>query len=270
MTHAAVGLLEAVVAAARQASAVRERMRPRVDLERAAAARRPRGEAFGRALAGGPTPRIIAECKRRSPSRGVLRPAYDPAALALAYADAGAVAVSVLTEPTFFDGELEHLRQVRAAVDLPVLRKDFIVTERQILEAREAGADAVLLIVGALGATALVDLMATASAHGLATLVEVHDESETERALGAGARVIGVNNRNLRTLSVDRGVARRLIDMIPDEVTAVAESGLSSRRDLDELQALGYDAFLIGERLMTADDPGQALAALRAGSAGHP
>ena len=147
--------------------------------------------------------RIIAECKRRSPSRGVLRPDYDPVAIAPGYAQAGAAAISVLTEPTFFDGSLEHLHAVRAAVGIPVLRKDFIVSEYQLLEARAAGADAVLLIVAALDPQSLTALHARASTLGLDVLVEVHDADELSLALDAGARIIGVNNRNLRTLEVD-------------------------------------------------------------------
>ena len=169
---------------------------------------------------------MIAECKRRSPSKGILREQYNPADHARAYAQAGAAAISVLTEPTFFDGHPDHLRQVRAAVDIPLLRKDFIVSEYQLLEAAVLGADAALLIVGALTDSELVRLLAAAETLGLATLVEVHDLDEMRRALDAGARIIGVNSRNLRTLTVDLGVLDLIVEQLPDAVTAIAESGI--------------------------------------------
>jgi indole-3-glycerol phosphate synthase len=203
---------------------------------------------------------VIAECKRRSPSRGVLRADYDPAAIASGYAAAGAAAISVLTEPTFFDGSLDHLRAVRHAVDAPLLRKDFIVSEYQLLEARAAGADAALLIVAALTPEALDRLASAAAALGLDTLVEVHDERELDAAIGAGARIIGVNNRNLRTLQVDVHASERLISCIPGDLIAVSESGLKTPEELRRLTALGYRAFLIGERFMTEPDPGASLA----------
>jgi indole-3-glycerol phosphate synthase len=263
MTRVAADWLRAIVAATERTVAARARACSEAELARAAATRQPRGEAFVRALATSPTPRIVAECKRRSPARGVLRGAYDAAALARAYARAGAAAVSVLTEPAFFDGTLDDLRAVRQAVAVPVLRKDFVVSSYQILEARAAGADAVLLIVAALPGERLRSLVAEAREQGLAALVEVHDEDELDRALEAGATVVGVNSRNLHTLEVDLAVVRRLIDAVPDAVVAVAESGLRAAREIAELQALGYDAFLVGERLVTAPDPGAALAALR-------
>jgi indole-3-glycerol phosphate synthase len=225
--------------------------------------RAPRGRAFADALRSAPPPRVIAECKRRSPSRGVLRVQYHPAAHAAAYARAGAVAISVLTEPTFFDGELEHLSAVRRAIDLPLLRKDFIVTEYQLLEAVDAGADAVLLIVAALDDGPLRHLLARASALGLAALVEVHDERELSRALHAGAAIVGVNSRDLRTLAVDPTVLDRIARELPQGITAVAESGIRTTGDLARLGDLGYHAFLVGERLITQDDPGAALQELR-------
>jgi indole-3-glycerol phosphate synthase len=208
---------------------------------------------------------VIAECKRRSPSRGVLRADYDPAAIARGYAAAGAAAISVLTEPTFFDGSLEHLRAVRTVVDVPVLRKDFIVSEYQILEAREAGADAILLIVAALDAGALKSLAARAAAFGMDALVEVHDADELALAIDSGARIVGVNNRNLRTLEVDVKASERVIALMPDDIVAVSESGLRTPDDLVRLRQRGYRAFLIGERLMTVPDPGRALQELLAG-----
>jgi indole-3-glycerol phosphate synthase len=264
-------LLRTVVAAARRAAEVRARAAeasaPAGSLARALAAAAPRGEAFIAALRQ-PGVRVIAECKRRSPSRGVLRHDYDPAAIARGYAAAGAAAVSVLTEPTFFDGSLEHLRRVRESVAVPVLRKDFVVTEFQIHEAGAAGADAVLLIVAALSDADLAALIRATAAAGMAALVEVHDRAELDRALTAGASVIGVNSRDLRTLQVDIALFDRLAVCLPDATTAVAESGLRSADDLSRLHALRYDAFLIGERLMTEPDPGAALAALRLAAEG--
>ena len=260
-TDAGSDLLATITAGARQATRVRERARPYADLAAAARRRTPRGDLFRAALSGGRAPRVIAECKRRSPSRGVLRRVYDPAAIAASYEAAGAAAVSVLTEPTFFDGDLEHLRAARARVSLPLLRKDFVVSAYQVLEAREAGADATLLIAGALEGAALAELVACAAEQGLAALVEVHEAGELERALAAGATIVGVNSRNLRTLDVNLNVARRLAPLLPAGVIGVAESGLKSREDIEELGGLGYRAFLIGERFMTAADPGEALAA---------
>jgi indole-3-glycerol phosphate synthase len=253
-------LLATVVAAAERAARERERAGP-ARLERPPARPAVDRGAFYAALAR-PGFRIIAECKRRSPSRGVLCHDYRPVAIARSYERAGAAAISVLTEPTFFDGALDHLRDVTAAVSIPVLRKDFIVTEFQLVEARHAGAAAVLLIVAALDDGRLRRLLAGAAALGLAALVEVHDERELGRALEAGAEIIGVNSRNLATLEVDRSVLERLAAALPTGVLAIAESGLRTADDLQRLRALRYDAFLIGERFMTASDPGQALGTL--------
>jgi indole-3-glycerol phosphate synthase len=256
-------VLAAVAGAARRITEVRRAALPEDALERAIE-RLPSVEGrFDAALAGTPAPRVIAECKRRSPSRGVLRRDYDPAALARAYAQGGAVAISVLTEPTFFDGAPEHLQAVRAAVSVPVLRKDFVVCRYQVLEARAWGAAAVLLIVAALNDRQLGSLLGDADRVGLATLVEAHDAGEIARALGAGARIIGVNNRDLRTLGVNTTTALDLIDRVPDNVLAVAESGIRTREDVARLQSAGYDAFLVGERLTAAADPAAALAELR-------
>ncbi|HEX2444371.1 MAG TPA: indole-3-glycerol phosphate synthase TrpC [Vicinamibacterales bacterium] len=259
--HRGADLLETIVAAARRIVSTREAAVPLRELERRCADRSRTTLSLRRALTSGTAPRIIAECKRRSPSRGVLRREYDPAAIAATYERAGAAAISVLTEPTFFDGSVEHLAAVRKAVTLPVLRKDFIVTEYQILEAAAAGADAVLLIVGALAQDDLVRLVAAARASGLDPLVEVHDETELGRAMSAGADLIGVNSRNLRTLEVTLDVTHRLAAKIPRGIVRVAESGLRTREDIAALMADGYEAFLVGERLMTAPDPGAALSA---------
>jgi indole-3-glycerol phosphate synthase len=256
-------LLGTIVAATRHTTAAREARTPFAELSRRGSSRRPNGQAFRDALRSSTAPRVIAECKRRSPSKGILRKDYDPAGHAAAYAAAGAAAISVLTEPTFFDGSLDHLEQVRAAVTVPLLRKDFIVSEYQLLEAVASGADAVLLIVGALGDRELRALAATAADLGLAALVEVHDRDELGRALAAGVDVVGVNSRNLRTLAVDRSVLEALGPMIPEAVVAVAESGIRAPEDIARLSAVGYSAFLVGERLIAEADPGAALRVLR-------
>jgi len=265
-TDALGDLLGAVVASSRRSAEERERRTGRKAIERLAAAASPRGLAFRDSLSREGI-RVIAECKRRSPSKGVLRPVYHPAAIATGYAAAGAAAISVLTETTFFDGSLDHLRAVRSAVAVPVLCKDFLVTERQLLEARASGADAVLLIVAALAQPALKQLATVAHDLGLSALVEVHDADELARAIDAGADIIGVNSRNLRTLEVNIGTFDELAGQIPRGVIAVAESGLKTAGDLARLKARRYNAFLIGERLMTEPDPGKALAALRAKAA---
>jgi indole-3-glycerol phosphate synthase len=260
-----VSLLDAVTAAARRAADHRAQSTSRDDLERLARERRRRGPTFRESLSE-PGIRIIAECKRRSPSRGILRQSYDPVAIARDYASAGAAAISVLTEPTFFDGSLDHLHSVRQAVTVPLLRKDFIVTPFQVLEAAAAGADAVLLIVSALDQESLMSLHDTARAWGLDALVEVHDADELARALDAGATIVGVNSRNLRTLEVSVDLLDELGPKMPEGVLAVAESGLRTAADLSRLRAAGYDAFLIGERFMADPEPGQAVRALIAGA----
>ncbi|MQA30156.1 MAG: indole-3-glycerol phosphate synthase TrpC [Luteitalea sp.] len=255
-------LLETIVAAARRIVRVRAEREPLAELARRADRQRPRPGAFRQAVGRAGRVNIIAECKRRSPSRGVLRADYNPVSLAAGYAAAGAAAISVLTEPTFFDGALEHLAAVRGAVDTPLLRKDFIVSEYQLLEARAAGADAILLIVAALSPGELGSLLRRAEGLGLDALIEVHSARELAIALDAGAAVVGVNNRNLRTLAVDVHASEELIASMPPQVIAVSESGLMSAGDLRRLAALGYRAFLIGERFMTDPDPGAALGAL--------
>lgn len=258
-------LLAAITASARASAEVRQR-RGDASVRETAAGRTPRGAEFVAGLTGRVP--IIAECKRRSPSRGILRHPYDPVAIACAYEAAGAAAISVLTETTFFDGALSHLSAVRERVGIPLLRKDFIATPFQVVEARAAGADAVLLIVGALPADLLASLMTEAAQQGLAALVEVHSREELQAALDAGAALIGVNSRNLKTLQVDLRVFDALIDEVPDSVTVVAESGLGEAADIRRLRSAGYDAFLIGERFMTMQDPGEALADLIAASDG--
>jgi indole-3-glycerol phosphate synthase len=252
-------LLRTIVAATRRIVETRRDKEPQAALERRAAAASPGGARFEAALGMADRVNVIAECKRRSPSKGVLADGYDPARIAAQYEQGGAAAISVLTEPAFFDGSLEHLSAVRSRVGLPLLRKDFIVEEYQLFEARAAGADAVLLIVAALEQQDLVALQARAWELGLATLVEVHDEAELARAIDSGARVIGVNNRNLRTLKVDVEASDRLASRMPRGVIGVSESGLKSREELDRLAAAGYRAFLIGERFMTDPDPAGAI-----------
>ena len=255
-------LLGTIVATTRRAVTVRQAAVDARALE-TRITRRPAGHEFTAALRNSQPPRVIAECKRRSPSKGILRESYDPAAHAAAYARAGAAAISVLTEPTFFDGALEHLANVRAAVDRPLLRKDFIVSAYQLLEAAAHGADAVLLIVGALDDAPLARLISQARTLGLAALVEVHDRQELTRALEAGAEIVGVNSRNLRTLAVDLSVFDALAGEIPPQITLVAESGIRSGDDVSRLSTLGYHAFLVGERLIAEPDPGGALRELR-------
>jgi indole-3-glycerol phosphate synthase len=259
-TNGGADLLATIVAATRRIVAVRRAQESLDMLTRRAESRADRRSGTFRAALQ-PTDRlnIIAECKRRSPSRGVLRQQYDAGAIAAVYEGAGAAAISVLTEPTFFDGSLEHLRAVSSRVGIPVLRKDFVVDEYQIAEAAANGADAVLLIAAALSDSALRNLKGAATALGVDVLVEVHDEAELDRALAGGADLVGVNNRNLRTLAVDPRVSARLIDRIPHEVTAVAESGFTAANELAAMRGAGYRAFLVGERLMTSHDPAQTL-----------
>jgi indole-3-glycerol phosphate synthase len=255
-------LLATIVAATRRITSVRRERVPDAALGRLAASAAPDGARFRSALTATGRVNVIAECKRRSPSKGVLCQDYDPVAIARQYEAGGAAAVSVLTEPTFFDGSLEHLAAVRAAVRMPVLRKDFVVDEYQLLEARAAGADAILLIVAALEQRDLVRLREKASSLEMAALVEVHDDEELTRAIDAGASIVGVNNRNLRTLAVDVDASFRLAARIPPEVAGVSESGLQSRAELEALSAAGYGAFLIGERFMTDPNPAAAIATL--------
>ena len=261
---AAADLLMTIVAATRRIVDVRQETEPLAQLaERAQAVKAERGR-LEAALSARNRVNVIAECKRRSPSRGVLRAHYDPVAIASGYADAGAAAISILTEPTFFDGLLDHLAAVRPVVSVPILRKDFIVSEYQLHEARAAGADAVLLIVGALRPVEVKVLHEHAAALGLDVLVEVHDATELAIAIDAGARIVGVNNRNLRTLQVDVGVSEQLIAAIPADVIAVSESGLRAAADIMRLKELGYRGFLIGERFMSTENPSAQLEELLA------
>jgi indole-3-glycerol phosphate synthase len=213
---------------------------------------------FGAALARDKV-NVIAEIKKASPSAGVLRREFEPVSLARGFEQAGAAALSVLTEEENFQGVLAHLRDARAAVRLPVLRKDFIVDPWQVWEARAANADSYLLIAAALDDVTLSELLALGRELGMEALVEVHTAGELERVLAAGARILGVNNRNLHTLEVRVETSLDLAGMIPEDCVAVSESGLRSAEDLRKLRAAGFDAFLIGESLMREPDPGAAL-----------
>ncbi|MEJ2006615.1 MAG: indole-3-glycerol phosphate synthase TrpC [Acidobacteriota bacterium] len=205
---------------------------------------------------------VIAELKRASPSRGVLRPEYHPQEIAESYQQAGASALSVLTEEQFFQGSLNDLKTVREVVQIPVLRKDFIVDEYQVYEAVAAGADALLLIVAALEDEDLKDLIELSGRLHVTPLVEVHTAEELERAVAAGARILGINNRNLNTLEVSLETSFRLREMIPSSCLAVSESGIKTGSDLERLAKAGFNAVLIGEHLMLADDPGAELSRL--------
>lgn len=248
-----MSVLEKILAWKQEELAGQRRRRP-LTVVRAEAEAAPPARDFAAALARrGDRPALIAEIKRASPSRGAIAPTVDPVTLAHTYVQAGASALSVLTEARFFQGDLAHLEAVRRALpEVPLLRKDFILDPYPIYEARAAGADAVLLLVAALDPARLADLIALSHALGMTALVEVHREEELEQALKAGARVIGVNHRDLHTLRVDRTVSARLRPHIPAGIRTVAESGLRSPEDLREMAALGYDAVLIGEALMEA------------------
>src|SRR6185312_4167030 len=207
-----------------------------------------------RPLPGGPA-RLIAEVKRASPSKGLLAAQFDPVAQATAYAAGGAAAISVLTEPRYFLGALEHLSAVRAAVDVPVLRKDFLLDPYQVYEARAAGADAALLILALLDDALAADLLGLMRALGMEALVEAHNAAEVERAVRLGASVIGVNARDLRTFAVNTAIVRHLRALVPSDRIFIAESGVSDWRDVAQARAWGADAVLVGEALMRADDP---------------
>src|SRR6266403_2330673 len=206
---------------------------------------------------------IIAELKKASPSKGLIRADFRPSELARELERAGAAALSVLTDEQFFQGSLDYLREASSNSSLPCLRKDFIVDEFQILEARANRADAILLIVAALDQKELVSLAEIARAQGLDVLCEAHDELELQRALDAGCDLIGINSRNLRTFEVNLETAFRLVEKMPATCVRVAESGIQSGADLARLRSAGYEAFLIGESLMKAERPGEALAKLK-------
>ncbi|SMQ18890.1 indole-3-glycerol phosphate synthase [Streptomyces sp. Ag82_O1-12] len=257
--------LDDIVRGVREDMASRRELMPEADL-RARALARGAGRDCVPLLRGGPRVRVIAEVKRASPSRGPLAGIRDPAALAADYAAGGASAVSVLTEERRFGGSLADLEAVGARVDVPVLRKDFVVDPYQVWEARAYGADMVLLIVAALGRAQLAELVALAREVGLTPLVEVHDEAEVERAVESGATVIGVNARDLTTLAVERGTFARVAPHIPEGLVRIAESGVRGPGDMAAYARAGADAVLVGEALVTRGDPRAAVAGLLAAS----
>jgi indole-3-glycerol phosphate synthase len=256
-------ILTKILAETRRTLDEARQRRPLAALEsEAAAAPAPRGFAAALKAPARGAPHTIAEIKRRSPSAGWIRQGADAAALALTYQAAGAAALSVLTDGPFFGGSLADLTAARAAVRLPVLRKDFIVDAYQVVEARAAGADAILLIVAALADDQLASLLREADRLGLDALVETHDAGEIDRALAVGARVIGVNHRDLATFEMDMDLTARLRPRIPPACLVVAESGIRTSEDVRRMSRAGVDAILVGENLMRAPDPGSALRAL--------
>ena len=250
-------ILDRIVDARRESIAHRKRVLPDVALKIAVQKADP-----PRDFAGALTRRdynIIAELKKASPSRGVIRQDYAPAELAPLLENAGAAALSVLTEEKFFLGSLAHLKEVKKVTGIPVLRKDFIVDPWQLWEARAAGADSFLLIAAVLSDHVLRELLELGRSLGMEPLVEVHSRAELERTIAAGARIVGVNNRDLRDFSVRLETSLELIESIPEGCIAVSESGLGSHQDLARLRSAGFDAFLIGEGVMKSGDPGDSL-----------
>lgn len=252
--------LDQIVAATRRRVSAAKSTAKLCELEKSAESHAPRG--FRKALASQSGVAVIAELKKASPSKGLIRADFDVEALAKQLEAGGATALSVLTDKEFFQGSLENLERASSVTSLPCLRKDFIVDEFQIVEARAFKADAILLIVAALTQPQLITLANTSRRHGLDILCEVHDEEELRRALDAGCDLIGVNSRDLRTFEVNLGTALDLAKRMPKEVVSVAESGIHSSNDIAKLRAAGYQAFLIGESLMRAESPGETLRAL--------
>jgi indole-3-glycerol phosphate synthase len=261
-------ILDRIVEARRESIAHRKRVLPEVALKMAAERATPPRD-FAGALRRDAL-NVIAEMKKASPSRGILRVQYAPATLAASLEQAGAAALSVLTEEEFFFGSLADLKEARKVTQVPILRKDFIVDPWQVWETRAAGADAFLLIAAVLDDRALRELLEVGRSLRMEPLVEVHSRGELDRVIDAGAVIIGVNNRNLRDFEVSLETSRELIEWIPESCIAVTESGLRSREDLTCLRQLGFDAFLIGEHLMKHADPAEPLRELvRAPGAGH-
>lgn len=256
MTQRTETILDRIVEHKRRELAAAKVAVPLAEL-RALAESSPAARDFAAALRG-PRVALIAEVKKASPSKGVLREDFKAVSLARAYADAGAAAISVLTDQEHFQGTLEHLRAIRGALPdgPPLLRKDFLFDEYQVYEARANGGDALLLIAAMLEKKALAELIRLTGALGMTALVEVHDEAEVERTLNAGAGIIGINNRDLRTFDVDLATTERLRPLIPGDRTVVAESGIFTHEDMRRLEACGVQAVLIGEALVTAPDPG--------------
>jgi indole-3-glycerol phosphate synthase len=255
-------ILDDILAETRRTVARAKEARPLARLEAEALAA-PAARGFAPALRGEDIA-CIAEFKRRSPSAGWIREQGDPAPIARAYEEAGAAALSVLTDGPFFGGALADLQAARAAVHLPVLRKDFMVDPYQVPEARAAGADAILLIVAALEDRELASLLGEAERFRLDVLVEAHDAAEVDRAVALGARIIGINHRDLRTFQMDMTLAARLRDRIPADRLVVAESGIRTAGDVERMRNAGVNAILVGENLMRGEDPGAALRTLLA------
>ena len=256
--------LEAILEHKRTEVAQRKAQRPLAEVE-AQAAEQPPSRGFAAALrqkvAAG-KPAVIAELKRASPSKGLIRADFDPPAIARSYQKAGASCLSVLTDEKHFQGADEHLRQARAAAALPVLRKEFIIDTYQVTESRALGADCILLIIGALGTRELAALHRQAAELGLDVLVEVHDAKELQTALSLNPQLIGINNRNLRTFETRIETTLELLDQIPQEVLVITESGFHHRRQVQRMRSAGVNAFLVGEAFMRAQDPGAALTEL--------
>jgi indole-3-glycerol phosphate synthase len=257
-------ILEKILAVKREEVAAAKRLQPLADLRaEAQAVDKPRdflGALRSKILAG--MPAVIAEVKKASPSKGVLRADFDPAAIARSYARHGAACLSVLTDIQFFQGHRDYLRQARDASELPVLRKDFIVDPYQIYEARAMGADCILLIVAALDQNEMAELERIALGLGMAVLVEVHDPHELERALALQTPLLGINNRNLRTFETRLETTLSLLERIPQGKLVVTESGILAPADVERMRSAGVDAFLVGEAFMRAPDPGEALSNL--------
>jgi indole-3-glycerol phosphate synthase len=274
MTTRADTFLATILASTRASLAAAKASVPVAELERRAVQHRPRGWAAALRRQSATGPAVIAEIKKASPSKGLIRAAFDPAWLARRYRAGGAAALSVLTDEPFFQGSLRNLELASDAAPLPCLRKDFMIDEYQIVEARAHRADAILLIAAALADTELKRFAQTARSLSLDVFVEVHTAEELDRVLNAlgesGADAIGVNNRDLRTFEVSSETSLALVDHIPTSVVRVTESGISTPDDIVRLRRAGFDAFLIGESLMRQPDPGVALAELLAGAADKP
>jgi indole-3-glycerol phosphate synthase len=251
-------ILDQILEQTRQTVALARRQTPWAEIEAQAVQAAPARD-FRAALRRPSSIACISEFKRRSPSKGWIRQAAEPEAIASAYQSAGASAISVLTDGPFFGGSLDDLRKVRATVDIPVLRKDFVVDTYQVAEARAAGADAVLLIVAALSRSDLAGLLTEVRRWGMHALVETHDQQEVETAVAAGATIIGVNHRDLRTFQMNMDLAAQLRPVISRDRVVVAESGIRTRDDVTRMRTAGIDAILVGEGLMAEPDPGLAL-----------